>query len=99
MFLPKTKLKLKTIMVYCIPCAGCDINVYMGETRRTIGERLKELTAKVANNLPAIILHIKRRNVIQMWKTLKSCAEKITSTSKVRETISGYSSRKRPAPP
>ena len=37
----KAKVEEQTGAVYRIPCAGCD-QVYIGETKRSIGERLKE---------------------------------------------------------
>ena len=73
----KAKIEDQTGAVYRIPCAGCD-KVYIGETKRLIGERLKEHTAKVANNLSVIAEHYQ--------KVL--CREDKLIPCKVREAIS-----------
>ena len=52
----KTKSEDLTGIVYRIPCEGCN-KVYVGETKRTVGERIKEHTAKIAKNLSAIAEH------------------------------------------
>ena len=41
---------------FCIPCGGCN-KVYVGETKRSVGERIKEHNAKIANNLSAVAEH------------------------------------------
>ena len=46
-------------VVYRIPCGGCN-KVSVGETKRTIGEHIKEHMAKIANNLSAIAEHNKK---------------------------------------
>ena len=55
----KTKLEDQTGVVYRVPCGGCN-KVYVGQTERTVGERIKEHTAKIANNLSAIAEHYKK---------------------------------------
>ena len=39
---------------------GWNKGVCIGETKRTVGERIKEHTAKIANNLPAIAEHYQK---------------------------------------
>ena len=43
----------QTGVVYRIQCRGCN-KVYVGETKRSAGERIKEHTAKIDNNLSAV---------------------------------------------
>ena len=76
--------------MYRIPCAGCD-KVYIGETKRSVGERLKEHTAKVANNLSAIAEHYQKtgHNPDADTFTIKVlCREDQFIPRKVRKAIS-----------
>ena len=52
----KTKTEDKSGVVYRVPCDTCD-KVYVGETKRTLGERLKEYCAKTASNQSALAEH------------------------------------------
>ena len=52
----RTKVEDQTGVVYRIPCRGCS-KVYVGETKRSVGERIKEHPAKFANNLSAVAEH------------------------------------------
>ena len=74
---PKDKAKVEdqTGAVYRIPCAGRD-KVYIGETKRSIGERLKKHTAKVANNLSAIAEHHQKMGHSPDRITSRSYAER-----------------------
>ena len=74
--------------MYRIPCAGCD-QVYIGETERSIGERLKEHTAKVANNTSAIAEHHQETGHNPDTDNIKVlCREDKLIPRKVREAIS-----------
>ena len=57
---PKLKIKLELFTAFH---AGCN-KVYVGETRRTVGERIKEHAAKIANNLSAIAEHYQNYHYI-----------------------------------
>ena len=52
----RTKVEDQTGVVYCIPCGCCD-KVYAGETKRSVGERIKEHTSKIANSFSAVVEH------------------------------------------
>ena len=52
----KTKVQEQSGVVYRIPCEGCN-KVYVGEIKRKLGERVKEHTANIANNLFAVAEH------------------------------------------
>ena len=52
----RTKVEDQTGVVYRIPCGGYN-KVYVGKTKRSVGERIKEHTAKIANNLSAVAEH------------------------------------------
>ena len=54
---PKDKTKVEEQSgVYRIPCRGCN-KVYVGKTKRTLVEHVKEHTANIANNLSAVAEH------------------------------------------
>ena len=55
---PKNRTKVEDEMgvVYRIPCGGCN-KVYVGETKRSVGDGIKEHTAKIANNVSAVADH------------------------------------------
>ncbi|XP_072028106.1 uncharacterized protein [Amphiura filiformis] len=65
----------KSGVVYRVPCEGCE-KVYVGETKRTIGERLKEHTAKTTSNQSALAEHSKDTGHKPDIEMLKSSAEK-----------------------
>ena len=52
----RTKVEDQTGVVYCIPCGGCN-KVYVGATKRSVREGIKEHTVKIANNLSAVAEH------------------------------------------
>ena len=52
----KTKVQEQSGVVYRIPCEGCN-KLYGGETKRTLGERVKEHAANIANHLSAVAEH------------------------------------------
>ena len=84
----KAKVEEQTGAVYRIPCAGCE-QVYIGETKRSIGEKLKEHTAKVANNLSAIAEHHQKMGHNPDTDNIKVlCREDKLIPRKVREAIS-----------
>ena len=84
----KAKVEEQTGAVYRIPCAGCD-QVYIGETKRSIGGRLKEHTAKVANNPSAIAEHHQKTGHNPDTDNIKVlCREDKLIPRKVREAIS-----------
>ena len=83
----KTKTEDQTGVVYRIPCSGCN-KVYVGETKRTVGERVKEHTAKIANNLSAIAEHYQKTSHEPDLDNIKVlCREDKLIPRKVREAI------------
>ena len=50
-------MEYQTGVVYRIPCKE-SITVYVGETKRSVGERIKEYTAKITNNLSSVAEHL-----------------------------------------
>ena len=66
---PKDKAKVQEQpgVVYRIPCEECN-KVYVGETKRTLGERSEEHTANIANNLSAVA---EKQITSQIWITSK----------------------------
>ncbi|XP_072025293.1 uncharacterized protein [Amphiura filiformis] len=77
----------KSGVVYRVPCEGCE-KVYVGETKRTLGERLKEHTAKTTSNQSALAEHSKdtgHKPDIGNVKVL--CREDKFLPRKVREAI------------
>ena len=73
--------------MYLIPCEGC-YKVYIGETKRSIGERIKEHTAKVANDLFAIAEHYQKTGHNPDMDDIKVlCREDKLIPCKVREEI------------
>ena len=62
--------------------------MYVGETKRTVGERIKEHTAKVANNLSAIAEHYQKTSHEPDLANIKVlCREDKLIPRKVREAI------------
>ena len=47
----KTKTEDQTGVVYLILCGGCNKVYVLGETKRTIGERIKEHTTKITKHV------------------------------------------------
>ena len=83
----KTKTEDQTGVVYRIPCGGCD-KVYVGETKRSVGERIKEHTAKIANNLSAVAEHHQKTGHEPDLDNVKVlCREDKLLPRKVREAI------------
>ena len=52
-FLIRSLRRKKASVVYRCPCQDCD-KVYIGETRKKLGERIKQHTAETASNQSAI---------------------------------------------
>ena len=52
----RTKVEDQTGVIYRIPCGGCN-KVYVGLTKRSVGERIKKHTVKITNNLSAVAEH------------------------------------------
>ena len=71
----RTKTEDQTEVGYSIPCEGCN-KVNVGETKRTVGKRIKEHTDKVANNLSAIAEHYQKTQPRAGWITSKFYVEK-----------------------
>ena len=83
----RTKVEDQTGVVYRIPCGGCD-KVYVGETKRSVGERIKEHTAKIANNLSAVAEHHQKTGHEPDLDNVKVlCREDELLPRKVREAI------------
>ena len=83
----RTKVEDQTGVVYCIPCGGCN-KVYVGETKRSVGERIKEHTAKIANNLSAVAEHHQKTGHEPDMDNVKVlCREDKLLPRKVREAI------------
>ena len=83
----KTKVQEQSGVVYRIPCEGCN-KVYVGETKRTLGERLKEHTANIANNLSAVAEHHQKTgHKPDLENTKVLCREDKLIPRKVREAI------------
>ena len=92
----KTKVEDQTAVVYRIPCRSCN-KVYVGETKRSVGKRIKEHTAKIANNLSAVAEHHQKTGHEPDLDNVKVlCREDKLLPCKVREAIF---IRKRLAPP
>ena len=83
----RTKVEDQTGVVYRIPCGGCN-KVYVGETKRSVGESIKEHTAKVANNPSAVAEHHQKTGHEPDLDNVKVlCREDILLPRKVREAI------------
>ena len=74
-------------VVYRIPCGSCD-KVYVDETKKSVGERFKEHTAKIANNLSAVAEHHqKTKHEPDLDNVKVVCREDKLLPRKVREAI------------
>ena len=83
----KTKVQEQSGIVYHIPCEGCN-KVYVGETKRTLGERVKEHTANIVNNLSAVAEHHQKTGHKPDLDNIKVlCREDKLIPCKVREAI------------
>ena len=83
----KTKIEDQTGVVYRIPCKSCN-KVYAGETKRSVGERIKEHTAKIANNLSAVAEHYhKTGHELDLDNVKVLCRDDKLLPRKVREAI------------
>ena len=83
----KAKVQEQSGVVYRIPCEGCN-KVYVGETKRTLGERLKEHTDNIANNLSAVAEHHQKTgHKPDLENTKVLCREDKLIPRKVREAI------------
>ena len=83
----KTKVEEQSGVVYRIPCSSCN-KVYVGETKRVLGERLKEHTAKTAYNLSAIAEHCQKTgHEPDLENVSVLCREDKFLPRKIREAI------------
>ena len=83
----KPRNEEKSGVVYRVPCGDCD-KVYVGETLRVLGERLKEHTADTASNTSAIAEHHKRTGHDADTDNVEVlCREEKLLPRKVREAI------------
>ena len=83
----KTKVQKQSGVVYRIPCEGCN-KVYVGETKRTLGEHVKEHTAYIANNLSVVAEHHQKTGHKPDLDNIKVlCREDMLIPRKVREAI------------
>ena len=83
----KTKVQEQSGVVYRIPCEGCNKD-YVGETKRTLGERVKEHAANIANNLSAVAeYHQKTGHKPDLDNIKVLCREDKLIPRKVREAI------------
>ena len=83
----KNKIEDQTGVVYRIPCGGCNED-YIGETKRTVGERIMEHTAKIANNLFAIVEDYRKISHEPDLNNIKVvCREHKQKPRKVQEAI------------
>ena len=73
--------------MYRIPCSSCN-KVYVGETKRVLGERLKEHTTKTAYNLSAIAEHCQKTgHEPDLENVSVLCREDKFLPRKIREAI------------
>ena len=83
-----TKVEDQTGVVYHIPCGGCN-KVYVGETKRSVGERIEEHTTK-----PIIIIFIHKEIQPKLNKDCGRDFPKIHSCLLATKTTAGTSATK-----
>ena len=77
----------KSGVVYRYPCKGCD-KVYIGETKRSLGDRIKEHCAKTTSNQSALAEHSKNTgHELDTGNVTVLCREDKLIPRKVREAI------------
>ena len=77
----------KSGVVYRYPCKGCD-KVYIGETKRSLGDRIKEHCAKTTSNQSALAEHSKNTgHELDTGNVTVLCREDRLIPRKVREAI------------
>ena len=87
--IPKDKAsdEEKSGVVYRYPCKGCD-KVYIGQTKRSLGDRIKEHCAKTTSNQSALAEHSKNTgHELDTGNVTVLCWEDKLIPRKVREAI------------